>query len=139
MLFSVLIILALLLLALEIKFGTYGASAILGAVLLALGLLGLMNAFHYRHPALPIAISVALAIIATFQGYLGFKTRKNVRLAGAEELIGKTAVARTEINTRGTVFVRGEYWQAASDHPIPAGTQVRIERVEDLVLHVNET
>ncbi|HLH04207.1 MAG TPA: NfeD family protein [Bryobacteraceae bacterium] len=139
MLFSALIIVALLLLALEIKFGTYGAAAILGAVLLSLGILGLMQGFHYWHPALPIALSIALAIIATFQGYLGFRVRKEKRLAGAEELLGQTAVTRTPVEKRGTVMIRGEYWQATSDHPIPAGADVRIQRVEGLLLHVKET
>ena len=139
MLFSALIVIALLLLALEVKFGTYGASAILGAVLLSLGILGFMQGFHYWHPAFPIAFSAALALIASFQGYLGFKSRKEKRLAGSEELLGQTAVARTAVEKRGTVFVRGEYWQATSERPIPAGADVRIQRVEGLLLHVKET
>jgi membrane-bound serine protease (ClpP class) len=139
MLFSALIVIALLLLALEVKFGTYGASAILGAVLLSLGVLGFMQGFHYWHPAFPIALSTALALIASFQGYLGFKSRKEKRLAGIEELLGQTAVARTPVEKRGTVFVRGEYWQATSDRPIPAGADVRIQRVDGLLLHVKET
>jgi membrane-bound serine protease (ClpP class) len=138
MLDATLIVIAILLLALEVKFGTYGAATVVAAVLLSIGLIGIMHDLNYWHPALPVAVSAALAIIASFQGYLGFRARKNKRLAGIEELIGKIGVSRTVIGKRGTVFVRGEYWQASSDNPIPAGVDVRIERVDGLLLYVKE-
>jgi len=112
---------------------------VLGAVLLSIGVMGIMRDLHYWHPALPVALSAALAIIATFQGYLGFRSRKHVRLTGAAELVGLPAVTRTEVARRGTVFVRGEYWQATSETVIPAGVDVRVDSVEGLLLHVRAT
>ena len=45
--------------------------------------------------------------------------------SGASELIGMTGVATTELDPTGTVFIRGEYWNARSDQPI--GTEERVE------------
>lgn len=111
---AILIVVALMLLAAELKFGTYGASALIAAILLSVAMLTLMRRIGYFHPALAIAVPAALAIIAGFQGYLGLRARKNVRLAGLEELVGEKGVSRTEISKSGTVLVRGEYWQAQS-------------------------
>ena len=135
---SILIIAALLLLAVELKFGTYGASAMVGAALLSLGTIALMEQSGYQHPALAVSVSVALAIIAGFQGYLGLRARRHKRLAGLEELVGVKGVSRTEIRGRGMVFVRGEYWQATSREAIPAGALVSVEGVEGLLLFVRE-
>ncbi len=135
---ALLIIVALLLLAIELKFGTYGASALVGATLLSFGSILLMDESGYRHPVFAVSVSVALAIIAGFQGYLGLRTRKSKRLAGLEELVGEKGVSRTEIKNRGTVFVRGEYWQATSREAIPPGALVSVERVEGLLLFVRE-
>lgn len=136
---AVLIVVALMLLATELKFGTYGASALIGAILLSVATIIVMRESGYFHPALAIAVPAALAIIAAFQGYLGLRARKNVRLAGLEELIGETGVSRTEIGKGGTVLVRGEYWQAKSQETIPAGTAIIVERVQGLLLSVRET
>ena len=136
---AILIIVALLLLGVELKFGTYGASAMVGAVLLSFGTISLMEHAGYRHPAFAISISVALGIITGFQGYLALRARKHQRLAGLEELIGVKGVSRTEISNRGTVVVRGEYWQATSREAIPAGALVSVERVEGLLLFVRES
>jgi membrane-bound serine protease (ClpP class) len=107
--------------------------------LLSIAAIGIMRDLNYWHPALPVAVSAALAIIASFQGYLGFRSRKHVRLTGSEELVGAIGVTRTEVGRRGTILVRGEYWQATSDNLIPAGVDVRIESVEGLLLHIKAT
>jgi membrane-bound serine protease (ClpP class) len=135
---ALLIVVALLLLAIELKFGTYGAAAIPGALLLSLGMIALVHDPERLNPVLPISVSIALALIAIFQGYLGFRARRNAHLAGNEELVGKIGVTRTAVGNSGTVFVRGEYWQAQSREPIPQGAEVRIESVEGLTLHVKE-
>ena len=56
---------------------------------------------------------------------------------GREELIGKTAVAKTVLNPEGTIFFKGELWQAVAEKGrIEAGEQVVINRVESLKLWV---
>ncbi len=135
---SVLILLAILLLGAELKFGSHGASGVSGGVLLAVGAIALFQGPHRIHPALAIAVSIALCIIAIFLGYLGLRVRKSARLTGLSTLIGERGISRTEIHSQGTVFVRGELWQAKSQQSIPAGAPILVERVQDFTLYVKE-
>lgn len=56
--------------------------------------------------------------------------------SGVWELVGMEGMARTDLDPSGTVFIRGEHWNARSDQPIAADTPVVAERVEGLVLRV---
>jgi membrane-bound serine protease (ClpP class) len=51
-------------------------------------------------------------------------------------MIGEEGTARTDVHNQGKVFVHGEYWNAFSDRPIPAGARVRVVRVQDLKIEV---
>jgi membrane-bound serine protease (ClpP class) len=57
---------------------------------------------------------------------------------GSEALIGATAVARTDIDPQGTVFLKGEYWSAVTDEgrAIEAGSQVEVTGREGFRLRV---
>lgn len=135
---SILILLAILLLGAELKFGSHGASGVTGALLLAVGAIALFQGPHRIHPALAIAVSIALCVIAVFLGYLGLRVGRSGRLTGLQTLVGEKGVSRTEINSQGTVFVRGELWQAKSQQSIPAGSPVLVEGVQDFILYVKE-
>lgn len=135
---SILIGGAVVLLAVELKFSSHGVSGVLGAVLLAAGAIRLIPGPRRIHPSLAIAVALALAGIAVFLGYIGLRARRAVLLTGMDRLIGEIGVARTSIGSEGTVFVRGEYWQAKSDSPIAAGVRISIERVQGLTLYVKE-
>ena len=57
--------------------------------------------------------------------------------AGVEEMVGKTAVAQTALNPRGTVRAEGEIWEAiAEEEGIEPGEEVIITKVEGLKLWV---
>ncbi len=56
--------------------------------------------------------------------------------SGVYELVGMEGVARTAIDPSGTVFIRGEFWTARSNEPIPAEARVVAERIDGLTLHV---
>ncbi len=133
-----LIAIALLLLGVELKFGGYGVSGTLGAVVFALGAVLLVRGPHGIPPALAIAVSFALCLISVFLGYLGLRARRAKQLTGIERLVGEHGVTRTEVHAGGTVFVRGEYWQAESSTAIPAGRAISIEAVHGLLLYVRE-
>jgi len=135
---SVLILMAFVLLALELKVGGHGVSGASGAVLLLVGALLLVPGAHRINPALAAAVSIALCSIAIFLGYLALRARRSALLTGVDRLVGQVGVARTEISSQGTVLVRGEYWQARSNVPIPPGSRVSIERVQDMTLYVKE-
>lgn len=129
---------ALLLLAAEVKFGSYGVSGVLGAILLFFGASSLLPSPRRIEPTLSLAASLAFFTIAVFLGYLGVRARQTKDLSALENMVGGMGVARTEVFSRGTVFVRGEYWQATSQKALPAGTPVRVLGIDGLILYVEE-
>jgi membrane-bound serine protease (ClpP class) len=132
------LVLAVFLLGIELKFYTHMISGTAGAILLAFGAILLIQGPNGIAPAFAIAISAAFGIIAIFLGVLANRARTSRVMTGVQQLVGETGIARTEINPEGTVFVQGAYWQARSDHLIPAGRRVSVERVDNLVLFVKE-
>jgi membrane-bound serine protease (ClpP class) len=130
------IALAALLLGAEMKIYSHGISGLAGALLLSIGAVALVRGPHGISPVLAGSLSVALAAIALFLGYLGMKTRHLKPRTGSDELVGEVGRTRTNLEPEGTVFVRGEYWRARSSVTIPAGSRVLIERVEGLLLYV---
>lgn len=130
--------LAVLLLVIELKYYTHMISGIAGAFLFAFGAIVLLQGPQRITPSFAIAVSVAFAVITIFLGSLAMRARREKHLTGMESLVGEVGVSKTEINPEGTVFVQGAYWRARSDHSIPAGQRVSIERVQDLVLFVKE-
>jgi membrane-bound serine protease (ClpP class) len=135
---SLLVLLALALLAVEVKLGGHGISGTSGAVLLLIGALVLVRGPHRINPALAVAVSIALCSITIFLGFLALRVRRSRLLTGVQCLVGEVGVARTEISSQGTVLVRGEYWHAKSNVPIATGTRVSVERVEGMTLYVKE-
>jgi membrane-bound serine protease (ClpP class) len=135
---STLILLALVLLAMELVVSSHGISGIFGAILLAAGAISLIRGPRAINPVLAIAVAAAVCAIAIFLGVLGFKARRAAVVSGVETLVGQVGVSRTSIGSHGMVLVRGEYWQARSDSPIPAGTHVSVQRVDGLTLYVKE-
>ena len=135
---STLIVLALVLLAIELVVSSHGIAGVFGAILLASGAVGLIRGPHAINPVLAVAVAAAVCVIAVFLGFLGLKARRAAVVSGIETLVGQVGVSRTDIGLQGTVFVRGEYWQAKSDSPIPADARVSVERVDGLTLHVKE-
>jgi membrane-bound serine protease (ClpP class) len=132
-----LLVLAIILLTIELKYYTHMISGVAGTILLGFGALALIQGPRRITPGVAIAISVAFGIITIFLGLLGMRARKSKQMTGIETLVGEIGVSRTEINPEGTVFVRGEYWSARSRLPIAVGQRVTVQRVEDnLVVYV---
>jgi membrane-bound serine protease (ClpP class) len=132
-----LLVLAIILLTIELRYYTHMVSGIAGTILLAFGALVLIQGPRRITPGLAIAISAAFGIITVFLGLLGMRARDRKQMTGIQTLVGELGVSRTEINPEGTVFVRGEYWQARSAQPIAAGERVSIKGVQgNLILEV---
>ncbi len=132
-----LLVLALILLTIELRYYTHMVSGVAGTILLVFGALALVQGPRRITPGLAIAISTAFGIITIFLGLLGMRARKSKRMTGLETLVGEIGESRTEINPEGMIFVRGEYWRARSEHPITAGQRVSVQRVEDnLIVYV---
>jgi membrane-bound serine protease (ClpP class) len=133
-----LLVLAVLLLGIELKYYTHLISGLAGTALLAAGAILLIQGPRRVTPALALAVSGAFGIITIFLGMLAIRARRSKHATGMETLIGETGVSRTPIGPEGTVFVHGEYWKARSGELIAAGERVQVERVEDLVLIVRK-
>ena len=127
---------AVVLLSVELKYYTHMVSGIAGTILLAFGALVLVQGPRRISPAIAVAISLAFGIITIFLGFLGMRARKSKPALGAQTLIGQIGIAHTALDPDGTIFVRGEYWQAHSGSTISAGQRVCIRRIEDLMVYV---
>ena len=135
-----LIILAIVLFILEVKVVSYGMLAVGGILSMALGSIMLIDS---SEPYLQISRAVIAATVAVSAGFfllatgMVVKTQRRPVISGQEGMIGETGEAIDPINDSGMVFVHGEYWQACSDQPIPAGAKIRIVKVmEGLKLKV---
>jgi membrane-bound serine protease (ClpP class) len=136
------IALAFVLFVLDIKAPTHGvltaggvASFILGAVLL----------FQASTFDVPWGAIIGMAVLTG--GFFAFIVAQAIRAqswqvtTGSEALIGATAVARTDIDPEGTVFLKGEYWSAVADEgrAIEAGSQVEVTGREGFRLRVQKS
>lgn len=130
---------AIVLMALEAKFGGHGALAIAGIVCLMFGTLTLVAA---PVPEMAISPWVAIAVSAGFGGITVFLVRlairarrRKVRL-GADALVGSVASAMEPLAPEGHVLVEGEIWRAVASEPILPGARLRVVGHEQYLLHV---
>jgi membrane-bound serine protease (ClpP class) len=134
-----LIILALIFFIAEVKVVSYGMLTVAGIISMVIGSLML---FKTTDPAIRVSLDVVIsmavftAIVVAFLVSMVVRTHRSQVTTGAEGLINKRGVARTEIAPRGKVFVHGEIWDAVAANPIPAGTPIGVVAVEGMVLRV---
>jgi membrane-bound serine protease (ClpP class) len=120
---------------------SHGALALAGAASFVVGALML---FDPAGPDYQVSLSVALAVggamalVTLLVVAKIVQARRRPAQTGQEELVGELGVVRSALEPSGLVFVHGEIWRAHTDgDPIPAGTTVRVEAIEDgLVLAV---
>ena len=90
-------------------------------------------------PWLITVIAVCAAAFLVFAIIWSVKAHRQQVTAGREDLIGKTAEAKTVMDPRGTVFVQGELWTAILDEGrARPGEEVTITKVDGLKLHVSK-
>lgn len=85
-----------------------------------------------------LAVTVPVAIITVLLVRLVYLSSRKKSILGPEGMIGEEGVAKTDINPEGKVFVHGEYWNASSEKPIPAGSRVRVVKVHGLKIEVEQ-
>ncbi len=135
-----LIVLAFILFALEAKFATHGVLTVAGIASMVLGALLLVNAPIRQmqvHLVTALAVSVPIGIITVFLVGIALRARRGKVTTGPQGLVGETAIARTALAPQGKVFVHGELWNAVASAEVAEGEEVRVSRVEGLVLHVD--
>ncbi|MDH4210416.1 MAG: nodulation protein NfeD [candidate division WOR-3 bacterium] len=138
-----LIILSAVLFILEIYVTSQGLLTIGGIVALVFGSLIL---FESDVPYLRVSwevIMYAVVIVAGFVIFilaLGVRAQFRKRATGSDGMVGEIGTAKTDVkNDGGTVYVHGEFWNAASDKLIKSGQKVRVMGVEGMTLKVEVT
>lgn len=134
-----LILFAVTLFIAEIKVISHGVLSVGGIVALVLGS---MLLFDSPEPALRLSWGVLLASVATISSFfivvtiMVVKAQKRRQYFGEEAILGEAGEAVTDVHATGTVFVKGEYWQAYSDQLIIKGKRVSVVSVEGMTLKV---
>jgi membrane-bound serine protease (ClpP class) len=136
----ILIALAFVLFVVDLKAPTHGVLTVGGIVSLIAGALLLFNSPLYR-----VSLSAVIAVAVVTGVFFGFAVAKVVQaqrrqsVTGQEGLVGLLAQVRTPLEPTGTVFVKGELWDAtAIDGPIQARDQVEIVAVDGFHLQVKK-
>lgn len=134
-----LIIFAIILFIAEIKIISHGMLTVAGVISLVLGSLLL---FESPIPALRVSLKVMIptVIITTlfFVAIIGLAVKAQMRkpATGAEGMLGQEGDAVTPVHEEGKVFIKGEYWNAFSKHPIEEGERVKVTGMKGLTIKV---
>jgi membrane-bound serine protease (ClpP class) len=64
------------------------------------------------------------------------RSHRRPPLTGAEGLVGEVGEVSLALDPVGKVFVHGEYWTARARNVLPAGTRVRVIRIDGKSLEV---
>ena len=137
-----LIIVGIILFILEIKIASYGLLTVGGVISLLLGSIMLIrseSALEFIHLSWGVVIPTVLCTAAffIFAIGMGIRAQRKKPTTGVEGIIGEEGEVIADINPVGQVRVHGEIWKAtSSEGRLPAGTKVKVERVENLQLNV---
>jgi membrane-bound serine protease (ClpP class) len=136
---AALILLAIVLFVLEATVTSHGILAIGGIVAMIAGGLMLVEGpipqLRIRFVT-TLAVAIPLALITVVLVRLVYLSHQRKSVTGEQGMIGEEGTAKTDIHNEGKVLVHGEYWNASSDRPIPAGARVRVVRVQGLKIEV---
>ncbi len=137
-----LIFLAIGLFTAELFTQAYGILTAGGATSLVIGSLIL---FSHSSPEMEVNRFLIAGVTILIAGFIAFIVGAAIRgqrrriATGAEALIGKSAVAKTGLDPKGTVLVDGELWKAEVDSgKVEPGEEVTITKVEGLKLYVTK-
>jgi membrane-bound serine protease (ClpP class) len=138
-----LIILAIILFALEVKIVSHGVLTIGGIIAMIIGSLMLFESpAPFMKLSLYIILPATLITTLFFTVTLGlaFKAYKRKPVTGAEGLIGNNGIADTDITKDGgMVLLHGERWSAYADEPLLKGEKIIVEGVSGLRVKVKKS
>jgi membrane-bound serine protease (ClpP class) len=137
----VLLLAAIVMMVLELKFGGHGILALAGVVSLIFGLATLVDGPIPEmrvHVATALGAGLGFGAISFGLAWIALKARRGKVLTGPQAMIGGAAIARTPLNPTGQVEIRGELWQATlrGHASLAIGSTVSVRSVEGLVLIV---
>lgn len=137
--------LALILFILEVKVTSYGMLTVGGIVSLVLGTLLMFQATPKAFGiSWPVIITVAAITAGLFVLIIFLAVRTHVRkpTTGDMGMVGLVGEARSNLSPEGTVYIRGEYWDAVSSDPsvtIKKGSQVKVVEAKGMKLKVEKS
>jgi membrane-bound serine protease (ClpP class) len=138
---AALILLAIVLFVLEATVTSHGLLAIGGIIAMIAGGLMLVEG---PIPQLRVRLSTALglafpfAIITVVLVRLVYLSHRRKSIVGEEAMVGEVGIAKSDVHKEGKVLIHGEYWNACSERPIPAGARVRVVKVHGLTIEVEQ-
>lgn len=125
--------------ALTATFGLFTAGGIAALVLGSLILFPGQPAMFQVDPWLIAVVVVLVTAIVAFVMQRVIQAHRRQAKTGREELVGKTAVVKQDLDPEGMVFFKGERWAAVADKGrIKAGEEVIITKVDGLILRVSK-
>jgi membrane-bound serine protease (ClpP class) len=138
-----LIILAVVLFILELKFTSYGLLTIGG---IASFVFGSMILFDSPLPGGSVPLSTIIASVIALLGFMFIVVRAVIKVhrsqvtTGREGIVGEGGQAMEIFDGqgRGTVRVHGEIWKAHAGEDIRAGDEIVVEGMEGMVLTVSK-
>jgi membrane-bound serine protease (ClpP class) len=136
-----LIALALVLFAAEVKVHSFGLLTAGGIASIILGAMMLVDAPEAEmrvslRTLLPAAAAVAVGTMLLVR--LVLQAQRRPPLTGASAMVGEMGVADTPLEPNGWVRIHGERWRAVADSPVPAGQTVTVAAVQGLTLKVRK-
>jgi membrane-bound serine protease (ClpP class) len=136
-----LIVLAVVLFALEVKVPSYGLLTVGGITAMILGAMMLVDApIPELRIAWPTLLAGALVMAAGVTALLRMVVRAQ-RLAsvtGDAGMIGQSGEAVTDLSPEGWVRVAGERWRAVAEEAVETGQRVQVAAVDGLTLRVRK-
>jgi membrane-bound serine protease (ClpP class) len=137
-----LIILAFGLFIAEVFTVTFGLFTAGGIVALVIGALILLpgRSFVFRiNPWLIATVAILIGALFAFVVSQVIGVHRRQASTGKEELMGKTAIVKIALDPEGTVFFKGERWNAISEKGrVEPGEEVIITKVDSLRLWVTK-
>lgn len=140
----VLLLAALVMMVLEIKFSSHGMLGLAGTLCLVFGLATLVDGPIPElrvHTGIALAAGTGFGIISFGLAFIALRARRNKMLLGPQALVGGIAIARTPLSPTGQVEIRGELWQASlrGQTALPIGATTLVRDVQGLLLIVESS
>ena len=137
----VLIVLALGLFAAEVKVTSYGLLTVAGIASMILGAMMLVDA-----PGAGISVPLRLLLPAALAMAAGtfllvrlvVRAQRSLPVTGGEGLVGRTALALTDLQPQGWVAIQGERWRGVSEGNVRSGEPVTVVSVDGLTVRVRK-
>jgi membrane-bound serine protease (ClpP class) len=130
--------LAFVLFIADVKAPTHGILTIGGIISFILGSMILFNTpFAPISRGLVVGVGLATGTFFAFVIAKVFGAHQRRPTTGTEGLVGQLAVARSDLDPQGTVFLKGELWQAVAGHgTVKEGEEVEVTEVNGFKLLV---